>query len=170
MKESFALLIIDVQEGLFSQKTGIYNEEVLTGNINKLLKFTRNTKNYPMFIRHNNKGFLKKSSPGWELYKKINFKKGDILIEKEHGNAFQKTVLKDELKKINIDKVIICGLVSHGCVKATCLGAVENEFKTVLVSDGHSSYSKQAEKIITEVNKEMSRIIEVKSAEEIISG
>jgi nicotinamidase-related amidase len=45
------------------------------------------------------------------------------------------------------------GLVTHGCVKATCLGAIEEGYKVVLVSDGHSSYSKDAAQLIEKWNQ-----------------
>lgn len=170
MKEPFALLIIDVQEGLFNQKTEIYNKNKLIDNINKLIDYTRNTGNHPIFIQHNNNGFLKKFSTGWELYKSLNFREDDIRIEKEKGDSFKNTSLKLQLNKLGIKKLVMCGLVSHGCVKATCSGAIENGFEALLVSDGHSSFSKDAEKKIKEVNVEMGRLIKVKNTEEIIRG
>ena len=36
------------------------------------------------------------------------------------------------------------GLVSNGCVKATCLGGIKNGYKVILVKDGHSNFNKNA--------------------------
>jgi nicotinamidase-related amidase len=35
--------------------------------------------------------------------------------------------------------VILTGLVTHGCVKATCEGALALGYAAVLAADGHSS-------------------------------
>ena len=68
----------------------------------------------------------------------------------------------------NVGTVVVAGLVTHGCVKATCLGAKELGYRVVLVEDGHSSYHKQADKVIEEWNAKLSKeSIEVKSTQEI---
>ena len=52
-----------------------------------------------------------------------------------------------------MNTLVITGLVTHGCVRATCLGGLERGYKVVLVSDGHSNYSKDAPQIIDKWNK-----------------
>lgn len=76
-----------------------------------------------------------------------------MVIHKIHGNAFEGTNLRDELEKRNISVVVMVGLVTHGCVKATCLGAMGEGYKVVLVSDGHSNYSKDAAQLIEKRNR-----------------
>ena len=39
---------------------------------------------------------------------------------------------------------MVAGLVTHGCVKATALGALELGCSVTLAADGHSSYAKDA--------------------------
>ncbi|MBN2533011.1 MAG: isochorismatase family protein [Spirochaetales bacterium] len=169
MEEKYALLVIDVQKGIFKKKTKLYKENTLIENINKLIKHTRKTSNYVVIIQHCSKSFLKKSTPDWEIHQDIDYDTNDIRIEKEHGDSFIGTSLKTELNTLNINQVLICGLVSHGCVKATCMGAIENGFKAILVSDGHSNYNKDAGKIIEEVNSEIKKLIDVKTTGEIVS-
>jgi nicotinamidase-related amidase len=52
-------------------------------------------------------------------------------------------------------RLVITGLVTHGCVKATCIGAKDLGYKVVLVRDGHSNYRKDAAKIIEEWNQRL---------------
>jgi nicotinamidase-related amidase len=60
------------------------------------------------------------------------------------------------------------GLVTHGCVKATCLGALQLGYDVTLVKDGHSSYSKDASRLIEEWNQKLNaQGCELKVASEI---
>ena len=51
--------------------------------------------------------------------------------------------------------MIVTGLVTHGCVKATCLGALALGYAVTLAADGHSSYSKEAAPLIEEWNRKL---------------
>ena len=92
-----------------------------------------------------------------------------VAIHKRHGNAFQDTNLREELESRGIRRVVITGLVTHGCVRATCIGAKRQGYEAVLVKDGHSSYSKQAAKLIAEWNEKLSEgTVELRATEEIV--
>ena len=47
------------------------------------------------------------------------------------------------------------GLVTHGCVKATCEGALALGYAVMLAADGHSSYSKDAARLIEDWNRKL---------------
>lgn len=79
-----------------------------------------------------------------------------MIVHKLHGNAFEETILRDELQKRQVSELVVTGLVTHGCVRATSLGAIEAGYRVVLVSDGHSNYSKGAPKLIEKWNQELS--------------
>ena len=49
----------------------------------------------------------------------------------------------------------IGGLVSHGCVKATCLGGLYEGFEISLLKNGHTNWNKNAESKITETENEL---------------
>ena len=49
------------------------------------------------------------------------------------------------------------GLVTHGCVKSTCLGAIEAGYQVTLVSDAHSSYSNKAAELIDKWHVHLSK-------------
>jgi nicotinamidase-related amidase len=51
--------------------------------------------------------------------------------------------------------VAITGLVTHGCVKASCIGADELGYRVILVKDGHSSFSKEAADLIEKWNRKL---------------
>ncbi|MFZ5808974.1 MAG: cysteine hydrolase family protein [Chloroflexota bacterium] len=148
-----ALLVIDVQKGLFEKSTPIHKADQVLENINHLIGQARQ-KNMPViFIQHSNSKTLEKGSTAWQLHPQIQPREEEVVIHKLHGNAFEETNLREELEKRNVSVVVITGLVTHGCVKATCLGALKEGYKVVLVSDGHSSYSKDAAQLIEKWNR-----------------
>jgi aminoglycoside 6'-N-acetyltransferase len=77
-------------------------------------------------------------------------------VHKRQGNACLDTDLEEILRAKNVTRLVIAGLVTHGCVRATCSGALELGYKVTLAKDGHSSYSKQAAILIDECNQKLS--------------
>ena len=67
------------------------------------------------------------------------------MIQKKHGNAFQNTDLKTTLVDFGIKSLTVGGLVSHGCVKATCQGGLTEGFEVSLLKNGHTNWNKDAE-------------------------
>lgn len=107
------------------------------------------------FIQHSADRYLKYGSDGWQLHPQIQPIAGEPIIHKRHPNSFKDTNLKDELTKRNVSTIVVTGLVSHGCVKATCLGALKEVYQVVLVSDAHSNFSKEAPGMIEKWNREL---------------
>ena len=56
-----------------------------------------------------------------------------------------------------MNALVVTGLVTHGCVKATSLGALKRGFQVYLVTDGHSNFSADAPKLIDKWNQEISK-------------
>ncbi len=148
-----ALLVIDVQKGLFEKSTPIYKAKQVLENINNLIDQARHENIPVIFIQHSSPKTLEKGSDAWQLHPQIQPLAGETIIHKLHGNAFEETNLREELEKRNVSILVMTGLVTHGCVKATCLGAIEEGYKVVVVSDGHSSYSKDAAQLIEKWNQ-----------------
>jgi nicotinamidase-related amidase len=162
-----ALLVIDVQKGLFKKSTPIYEADQLLGNINTLIRRAERAGAPVLYIQHANK-MLVEGTDDWELHPELERLGTGVAIHKRHGNAFQDTNLREELESRGIRRVVITGLVTHGCVKATCIGAKSQGYEVVLVKDGHSSYSKQAAKLIAEWNEKLSEgTVELGATEEI---
>lgn len=158
MSENFkqnntALLVVDVQKGLFERSAPIHQADQVLANINTLISKARRAEVPVIFIQHSNEGTLKYGSTAWQLHRKIHPLPGEVIIHKLHGNAFEGTILREELEKRNIRALVVTGLVTHGCVKATTLGAIEAGYKVKLVSDAHSNYSKDAPQMIKKWNQ-----------------
>ena len=59
----------------------------------------------------------------------------EILIEKKFASAFFQTTLTDSLLKIQADSVVICGVTTSGCVRATAVDSLQNNFPTTIAED-----------------------------------
>ncbi len=65
-----ALLVIDVQKGLFERSTPIFNGEQVLENINALIVRARQAGVPVIFIQHANESTLVKESDAWQLHPK----------------------------------------------------------------------------------------------------
>jgi nicotinamidase-related amidase len=153
--QNAALLVIDIQEELFSKSTPVYHADLLLENICMLIERARQAGAPVVLIQHQNESFLKEGSEGWQLYHLLPQTTDDLHIHKLHGSAFEKTGLTKELEIRGIKTVVATGLVSHGCVQATCLDARKLGYQVILASDGHSNFNKQAVKVIDDCHKKL---------------
>jgi nicotinamidase-related amidase len=154
--QEMALVVIDVQKGLFEKSTPIYGADQVLENINRLIAAARQAGVPVIFVQHSNENTLVKGSDDWQLHPKIKPLEGEEVIHKIHGNAFQATNLREVLENWKVGRLVVTGLVTHGCVRATCLGAIDEGYKVVLVRDGHSNYSKDAPQLIEKWNQVLS--------------
>ena len=61
--------------------------------------------------------------------------KDEILIEKKFASAFFQTTLIDSLRKMKADSIVICGVTTSGCVRATAVDSLQNNFPTTIAKD-----------------------------------
>jgi len=176
--EKTALLIIDVQHGIFMRKNydgmAVYNEEVLIANLQKLIITAKETNAPIIYIQHMYENFpiMEKGQPMWEVHPDIKPTQNDIVIEKYHADAFFESTLNDTLQNLNVTKLVIAGLQTAYCIDTTCRRAYSLGYKNILVRDGHSSLDSDilsAEKIIAHHNEVLgSQFAELVDADEII--
>ncbi|MBN2007660.1 MAG: cysteine hydrolase [Anaerolineae bacterium] len=163
-----ALLVIDVQQGLFKKSAPIYKAEALLQNINALVDRAHAAGVPVFYVQHSDKRSLVEGSDDWQLHADLHPLDTDSVILKTHGNAFEETDLDEALEFRNVGRLVVAGLVTHGCVRATCLGARELGYTVTLVKDAHSNFSKQAAQIIEEWHGKLSAAgVALKSTSEL---
>lgn len=59
----------------------------------------------------------------------------EIVLSKQYPSAFFGTTLADELTKRGIDTLIITGLTTSGCIRATCVDTMSHGFIPIVVAD-----------------------------------
>jgi nicotinamidase-related amidase len=148
-----ALVVVDMQHELTSNPK-LFNANQLVNTVNNAIQKFRTNNNPVIFIQHNNKKLVT-NSPGWEIDSRLDRIPTDVIIQKKHGNAFEKTELKNLLDEMQINELLFCGISSHGCVKHSCLGSIENSFKTLLLKNGHSCWNKNAKELIEKTEQKL---------------
>jgi nicotinamidase-related amidase len=167
-RDRVALLVIDVQQGLFRKSTKLYKADELLATINGIVERAHAAGAPVFFIQHSSEKVLPWGSEDWQLHPALHPTGADRIIHTLKGNAFEGTELDGELAALGVGAVVVTGLVTHGCVKNSCIGAHDLGYRVVLVTDGHSSYSKDASKLIEEWNETLSHdIAELRTAGEV---
>lgn len=59
----------------------------------------------------------------------------ELVITKQYPSAFFGTSLAATLTTLRVDSVLLTGLTTSGCVRATCVDACSNGFTTFVVED-----------------------------------
>ncbi|HSK48209.1 MAG TPA: isochorismatase family cysteine hydrolase [Coriobacteriia bacterium] len=152
---SAALLVVDVQQALFEHQIPVYRGDELLDTIEGLVDRAHESGALVVFVQHCNKAMAHGSS-GWSLHSRLKPTDTDLIVEKTHGDAFEGTNLDGALRSRSVSTVFVTGLVTHGCVRATCVGGQTREYDVVLVADGHSSYNRKAAELIEEWNATLS--------------
>ena len=150
-----ALLVIDVQRELFTHDIPVYRADEVLQNINTLVARAHTAGTPVVYVQHSNETALLADSEGWQLHQALHPSGADIMVRKTHGSSFEDTVLGDELARRSVTQVVVTGLATHACVKATTLAAIELGYKTTVVTDAHSNSSKDAAKLVDEWNQKL---------------
>jgi nicotinamidase-related amidase len=166
---STALLVIDVQQGLFHKSSPIYKADEFITNIQALIERAHQAGAPVIYIQHESDKVLPKGSDDWQLHPSLQPQENELIIHKQHASAFEQTCLDNELHKSGVTQLVVCGLVTHGCVKAACQAALKLGYRVTLASDAHSNWSKDAFKYIDTWNDKLAEEgAKVKTTQEIV--
>lgn len=122
MSDNVALIVIDVQIGMFSEHDPVHNTEPLIENITMLMEKARSNGTPIIYVQHNARPGkpLEAGTPGWKIHPKIYPLDGDVIIQKNTPDSFLETNLHNELLFRDIKKIILTGIQTELCVDTTC--------------------------------------------------
>lgn len=147
-----ALVLIDFVEGYFDPDCDLYAgvEDALTSALR--LREVAKAAGVPVILTNvvldpsgiDGGRFFEKSKPmrfftrgnpmaAWP--KGLEPEAGDLVVSKQYASAFFGTSLAATLTALGIDSVILTGLTTSGCVRATCVDAMQHGFRTLVVED-----------------------------------
>jgi nicotinamidase-related amidase len=69
--------------------------------------------------------FFLPDTEGIQLHECIQPQAGELVIQKNYPNSFRETSLLQELEKHAVNKLVICGAMSHMCIDATTRAAFD---------------------------------------------
>ena len=135
-----ALLVVDVQNEFFKDPATAQSLNHAIEYINAAIALFR-AKGFPVIcIQHNDaESKLVPGAEEFSLPESLNVMASDVHIIKTYGNGFNKTPLSATLKKLGIDTVIISGFCAEYCILSTYRGALDLDFKPVLLRNGLAS-------------------------------
>ncbi|MEO8492212.1 cysteine hydrolase family protein [Pseudomonas sp.] len=136
-----ALLIIDMQIGLFDGPEKPFERERVLGTINALIRRAR-TAGAPVFVaRHTGPAGspIEAGSPLWQLWPALDVDvTRDHVFNKTRPSCFLDTDLAQHLAAAKVDELVVAGMKTQFCVDTTCRVAVELGFSVVLPQDAHT--------------------------------
>ncbi|RON69841.1 cysteine hydrolase family protein [Pseudomonas fluorescens] len=138
---SAALLIIDMQVGLFHGPEKPHDGERVLANIQHLIKKARQH-NVPVFaVRHTGPqdSPIAAGCPFWQLLPELELDAEiDTLFDKSRPNAFHGTDLAQQLRSKAIEDLYLVGMKSQFCIDSSCRAAADLGFKPHLIGDAHT--------------------------------
>ncbi len=143
-----ALLVIDVQRALFTRPTPVYEDSSMLEVIHQLVDLAHLYHVPVIYIQHTNQSILREGTDGWKLHPALRPLPDDFFVQKKHGNAFQGTTLQSIMESRGLENLVITGMVTQGCVRATSLGGLGLGYRVLLVKGGHTNYNLDAPQII----------------------
>lgn len=138
-----AVLVIDVQRGLFDSVPRPYEADETIERINRLSDRARTAGIPVIFVQHEAAGVLAYGSDGWQLASGLVVTELDGKVRKTTPDSFLRTGLFKMLTKRGVNDLIICGYASEFCVDTTTRRAAALGFTVQLVADGHTTHDKQ---------------------------
>jgi maleamate amidohydrolase len=149
-----ALILVDFARAYFEPDSPLYGGEgckAACDNAARLLGTARQTATPVIFteVRYLPGGldggvFFRKAPPlkvlEWgnplgELVDGIDRRADEVMVTKQYPSAFFGTSLAATLTAMGVDTVLLTGLTTSGCVRATCVDAMSHGFITLVVSD-----------------------------------
>ena len=80
--------------------------------------------------------WLERSAPAQQIHPSVDFREGDLLVEKPRYSAFWRTDLEAILGRLGVDTLVIGGAWSNVCVESTARDAFFRDYRVVYLADG----------------------------------
>lgn len=155
-----ALVVVDMTLGFteLSSPLGAECKDVIA--VNKRILSVFRQRNLPIFftsVVYRNQSqasvfrariealnILQAGSKWVELHPELERAPNEALIEKHWPSAFHQTDLDSRLRAQNIDSIVITGLTTSGCVRATAVDGLQYNYPVVVIEDAVGDRNLQA--------------------------
>ncbi len=138
-----ALLVIDIQKDYFpGGKFPLVNPQEAAKKAYMLLQCFR--EHSPLGAHHihiqhislkPDAAFFIKGDSGSDIHDLVAHFEGEPIVYKHYPNSFRETKLLEMLKEWGIERVVICGMMTHMCVDATVRAAADLGFQVIVAED-----------------------------------
>lgn len=149
-----ALLVIDVQKAFFKiDPATTQSLEQAIEYINAAIALFRDKQLPVICVQHMEpEDKLVPGEEGFELPDALQILDADLHIHKSYGNAFNKTPLADELRRLGVDTVILTGFCAEYCVLATHRGAQDLDLTAILLRNSLASGNPEHIRVVENIS------------------
>jgi nicotinamidase-related amidase len=135
-----ALLVIDIQKDYFpGGKMELDDPEAAAKKAYTLLQCFREHGGMHIHIQHvslrPDATFLVSGDRGTDIHDLVAHFEYEPLVQKHFPNSFRDTNLLELLQGWGVERLVICGMMTHMCVDATARAAADLGFKLMVASD-----------------------------------
>ncbi|WP_160153397.1 isochorismatase family protein [Microbulbifer sp. ALW1] len=88
--------------------------------------------------------WLQAGSPWVEVDARLAMQPGEVLIEKHWPSAFFRTDLAAHIARRGVDSIVVTGLTTSGCVRASVVDALQHDLKVVVAREAVGDRNPQA--------------------------
>jgi nicotinamidase-related amidase len=111
MHDNTALLIVDVQIGMFDESDPVHDGDKLLATLGTLISRARTAGIPIVYVQHEGASRpLHPGSPGWPIHPSIAPTDRDLVIRKRNPDSFQEAVLQQELGARGIRHLVVAGI------------------------------------------------------------
>ncbi|WP_322014324.1 cysteine hydrolase family protein [Paraburkholderia sp. J12] len=136
-----ALLVIDIQQGMFAGPERPHDGDRVLANINTLVRKAREAQ-APVFAARHTGPPGSPLAPGSALSQLLPEllvdERRDGVFDKTLPNCFHGTPLAGWLAEADIGELVIAGMKTQYCVDSTCRAAADLGLRPVLIADAHT--------------------------------
>ncbi len=143
-----ALIVVDMSKGFTDPECplGCSCPEVVAANAKLLDEF--HTRGLPVYfttvVYHRDDqatvfrqriaalNVLTPNSSWVQLHEQLQMQSGDVLLEKQWPSAFHGTDLDRRLRARGVDSIVVTGLTTSGCVRATVVDGLQYDYPVVV--------------------------------------
>ena len=168
-----ALIVIDLQNDYFPEgKFPLWNTEVTLAKIEVTIAKAR-TKHIPIILVQHiadaSKGiapFFNAGTTGADIHPRILKAAPDgIVVTKAFADSFHFTTLEETLTKLDIEELLICGMMTQNCVTHTAISKAAEKYSVKILSDCCTTVSQMIHLIA--LNAVSTRITLIESSDAI---
>ena len=143
---STALVVIDVQQGMFTEPLRPHRPEALLAAIRALQDRARGEGIPILHVQHaaGAGDALARGTAGFAIHAQVAPKAGEDVVVKDRCDAFLGTGLDARLRALGIGRLVIAGMQTEYCVDTTTRAAFAHGYKVVLAADAHSTFDSAA--------------------------
>jgi nicotinamidase-related amidase len=138
---STALLLIDVLDGIFDLPVPLHGPDQFLDVIADLLGRARRAGALVVHVQHKGPPGSRfgEGAPTRHIHAVASPRDQELVVSKEHPDAFQGSTLDEKLRASNISRLVVAGFATETCVDTMVRSAYARGFAVDLVSDGHTT-------------------------------